>query len=494
MYRKEDNKMGNYTVPENVRAFKPKGSIVKKIKNNYYVYSHSQIKDEKTGKWKTSPGKLLGKIIPNVGFCPKESKIDSIDNITCFNYGEYLLVTSLAKDEFLNLCNVFNIDEAMIIFYMASLYAMYGYVGVKSLEIYFKKSLIHRDYPELPFSYHIIAKLLDLIGRSKNRNEYQNMLFNSSSDTLAFDGHTIATFSDNNELASTGYKTSKLNSTYMNLMVALDVKTLQPVATHVFPGYMLDKVDFISFCSMIGSISGKILLVDMGFFSEENLTYIKAKNGFFVIPVSMNRKEYKNIISTLNNQMIKQFLYHRGNKIDTVEYYEKTINNRRYIYYKNITEAEKLTTLYLNGIENCKQGYSLEKFNKTKNDFGVIILETNLDKTEKEIYELYKSRWAIETYYDRLKNGLHFEALNCDNYFVVQGLAFVMMIASRIDAKIQKASKEVKTARKELIQLMRYLKLLDDNKNVRVLNVKKEHMEILSKLGISINPSLKCLD
>ena len=485
--------MGNYSVPESVRAFKPKGSIVKKIKNNFYVYSHSQVKDSKTGKWKTTSGKLLGKIIPNVGFCPKDSKIDSFNNITCFNYGEYLLTTSIAKDEYVLLCNIFNPDEAMTIFFIASLYAMYGYVGVKSLEVSFEKSLIHHDYPDLPFSYHIISKLLEHIGRSKNRSEYQKLLFDASSDTLAFDGHAIATFSDNNDLASTGFKTSELNSTYMNLMVALDVHTLQPVATHVFPGYMLDKTDFISFCSMVGNIKGKILLVDMGFFSEENLAYINAKKSYYVIPVSMNRKEYKEIVYSLPSGLT-QFLYHKSSKIDTVEYYEKSIDNRRCIYYKNITEAEKLTTLYLSGIENCKKGYTLETFEKIKSGFGVIVLETNLDKSPKEIYELYKSRWSIETYYDRLKNGLHFEALNSDNYFLVQGLAFVMMVASRIDIKIYNASKQVKMARKELIQLMRYLKLFDENKNIRIVNMKKEHMDILAKLGIKINPSIKCLD
>ncbi len=485
--------MGNYSVPESIRAFKPTGTIVKKIKNNYYVYSHSQVKDLTTGKWKTTSGKLLGKIVPNIGFCPKDSKIDCFNNITCFNYGEYLLITSIAKDEYLLLCNVFNPDEAMTIFYIASLYAMYGFVGLKSLESLFEKSLIHHDYPDLPFSYHIISKLLEYIGRSKNKSEYQRLLFNASSNTLAFDGHAIPTFSDNNDLASTGFKTSELDSTYMNMMVALDVETLQPIATHVFPGYMLDKSDFISFCSMIGDINGKILLVDMGFFSEENLDFIKARKGYYVIPISINRKEYKEIVSSLDNNLT-QFLYHKNNKIDTVEYYEKTINNRRCIYYKNITEAEKLTTLYLKGIENCMKGYSIETFEKNKKDYGVIVLETNLDKSPKEIYELYKSRWSIETYYDRLKNGLHFESLNSDNYFLVQGLAFVMMVASRIDVKIYNASKKVKKTRKELIQLMKYLKLLDENNNIRILNMKKEQMDALTALGITINPSIKCLD
>lgn len=56
----------------------------------------------------------------------------------------------------------------------------------------------------------------------------------------------------------------------------------------------------------------------------------------------------------------------------------------------------------------------------------------NHDNNPKEIYELYKSRWSIESYYDKLKNGIHFETLNLDDCAVTQGLAFVMMIAWRI--------------------------------------------------------------
>ena len=46
--------MGNYTAPPKILAQKPKGTIVKKIKSDYYVYSHLQYKDEKMGDWTLS--------------------------------------------------------------------------------------------------------------------------------------------------------------------------------------------------------------------------------------------------------------------------------------------------------------------------------------------------------------------------------------------------------------------------------------------------------
>ncbi len=47
--------------------------------------------------------------------------------------------------------------------------------------------------------------------------------------------------------------------------------------------------------------------------------------------------------------------------------------------------------------------------------------------------------------------------------------------------------------RKVLIQLMRFLKLVDDGKRVSILNVKKQHSEVLAKLGIAMSVTAKCL-
>ena len=76
-------------------------------------------------------------------------------------------------------------------------------------------------------------------------------------------------------------------------------------------------------------------------------------------------------------------------------------------------------------------------------------------------------------HYDRFKNGIGFETLSLDDYAVAQGLAFVMMVVRRIDARIAAAARKVKISGMELIQLMRFLKLVDDNKRAAILNAKK---------------------
>ena len=483
--------MGKYSVPEEIRRLKPKGTSVKPIKGNYYVYTHSQVKDPETGKWKTATGKLIGRIIPGIGFCSNDEGVKR-EVVTCFDYGEYLLACSHAKDDYNLLKEFFNPDEAMMLISLAIIFSVKGYVGLKDAEDIYERSLIARDYPALRFSYRRISTLLELIGRTEMAKDFQKRCFGNA-DEVAIDGHAIPGKSKENDLVSAGFKTKSIKSEYMNLMVALDVDTGEPVSTRVFPGYSLDKCVFVDFVSTLGSVRNKLILVDMGFFSRENMDYIEENGGSYIVPVSENRKEYKEFSKSTRGRNAS-FIYHRNGKNDVVEYREYEGDGGRFIYFKNTTEAERLSYIYLDNLEKGEKGYSMEEYERQRKKYGVILLETNLkEKGAGEIYCHYKNRWSIETYYDRLKNGIDFEALNIDDWALAQGVAFVMLLAGRIDSRILKDAKKLKMTRKELVSFMKFLKLTDNGKNVSIHNRKKRHTEVAELLGLSFDTSLKCL-
>jgi len=483
--------MGDYSVPEEIRKLKPKGTNVKKIKGQYYVYSHSQSKDPVTGKWKTNPGKLLGKIVPGVGYCPRE--LASFEGkITCFDYGEYLLACSLSKCDFELLKKVFNPDEAMKLFSTAAIFALDGYVGLNSAGEKYERTLIARDYPALKYSTYTLTKLLENIGRQSKAMDFQNIALENAK-TLAIDGHVIPSDSQENDLSYLGYKAKTIKSDQINLMVALDVDARMPVATRVFPGYMLDKMDFLDFIRCFSTIKDRIFLMDSGFYTSENMEHIVNNGGNYVVPVISSRTAYKNVVKPRKGRL-SHFLYHADRKTDTVEYKEIEDDGKRIIYFCNVTEKEKLIQSYVSKIDEGKKGFTEDGLEKREKEFGIIVLETSLKDDAKEIYELYKRRWSIETYYDRLKNGLDFENLNLSDYGVVQGVAFVMMLAGRIDSRILQAAKKVKMTRKNLVGVMSGLKLVDDGNGSHIHNFKKEHDFIRETLGLSYDLNLKCLD
>ena len=108
----------------------------------------------------------------------------------------------------------------------------------------------------------------------------------------------------------------------MNLIVSLDVVTGEPVSTREFLGYnTLDKNEFIDFISTCGSIKNKLILADMCFISKVNIDYITSNDGFYIVPFSKNRKEYKECTKATRGKKAS-IIYSRGRKNDIVEYKE----------------------------------------------------------------------------------------------------------------------------------------------------------------------------
>ena len=484
--------MGAYTVPDEIKMMKPKGTAVKVVNGGYYVYTNSRHKDAESGKWKTDPGKLLGKIVPGIGYIPKGTQTEE-KSITVYEYGEYLLACSLCQDDFRILRECFNADEAFQLFALACIFAFEGYIGLKPSEGIYERTLIAHDYPNLKYSYHRIGKLLSGIGRNDKMLEFQKKCI-SSSDTVAVDGHIIPSDSNDNDLSFNGYKAKEVKGEQMNLLVALDVDTHLPVATKVFPGYMVDKSDFNEFIRPLGSIEGKLFIMDTGFYSEDNIKFLLEGKANYIMPLSPNLKAYKEAIKPVKGRR-SQFLYSVSSKTDLVEYRESTVTetSKRTIAFQNMTEKEKLTKEYLKKIEEGSTGHTKEKLDKLVNTFGLVVLETSLNLSPKKIYSYYKSRWAIETYYDRIKHSISFSELNLSEYGMVQGIAFVMLLTGRIDQRILAAAKQVNKSSKDLVRLMSALKLYDNGKSKCLNNSKKEHFEIAEKLSMSFDTSKRCL-
>jgi len=68
------------------------------------------------------------------------------------------------------------------------------------------------------------------------------------------------------------------------------------------------------------------------------------------------------------------------------------------------------------------------------------------------------------------------------------------MIAGRIDARILRDAKLLGMTRKELLSLFGFLRLTDNKKSVAIHNQKSRHAKVAEKLGLVLDPAIKCLD
>ena len=473
--------MSSYSVPENIRAMKPKGTMVKTIHGKYYVYEYFHVKEN--DKWKTKMGKLIGAIDPVLGYMPNDSI--GKDEITTVDFGEYLLSYSLSKNVLDDLMQVFNVKDAYTIYFLSLIHFVNGFTYIKNIDSLYKQSYLSVKYDSLNFCEKTISSLYDSLGRKQNKvNEFENLTIEKSSKQLAFDGHCIRSSSDDNALAESGNKANVFKDDQINVLMAYDINTSRPVLSRVYCGGTLDKISVKDLIER-KNLHSMLFIVDKGFYSKENISLFSGNDNHYIIPLWSNHRQYKQITST--SKMEGLFVFERSKRRSTVEYHEEIINNKTVVFYRDLSQNALESTDYLSKVEEGK--YTMESYLEKKDGFGTIVLESNLNKSAEEIYKLYKKRWMIETFYDYYKNRLDVNTLHLNDYYKTQGLSFIMLITSLIYSEFTENIKKVKI--KESIQSIlidsRFLKLHKDNKGTwRVENINQKHLKIFQTFSLNV--------
>ena len=472
--------MSDYSVPENIRNLKPKGTMVKAIHNKYYVYEHSHIK--KDGKWKTKMGKLIGSIDPVLGYIPNDSVRK--DEITSVDFGEYFLVYSLSENVLENLKLVFNIKDAYTIYFLALIHFINGFTYLKNVDSLYKQSYISVKYNTLNFGEKTISDLYDSLGRKQSKvNQFEDLLIEQSSKELALDGHCIKSSSYENDLAEPGNKANMFKEDQLNVLMAYDINTSRPVLSRVYCGGTLDKVSVKDLIER-KNLKAMLFIVDKGFYSKNNITLFSSNGNHYIIPLWANHKSYKQVSST--KTMEKLFVFERSKKRSTVEYHEEIIDGKKVIYYRDLSQNALESTDYLSKVEEGK--YTMKSYLEKKDDFGTIVLESNLDKTAEEIYRLYKKRWMIETFYDYYRNRLDVNAIHLNDYYKTQGLSFIMLITSLIYSEFTEAIKKekIKESPQSILLDARFLKLHKSRNKWTVENINQKHLKIFQTFELNV--------
>lgn len=433
--------MGAYSVPEEIRKLKPDGTIVKRIGNGYYVYPFKRVKGE-DGLSKVVSGTSIGSIKEGIGFIPNKNYCaDDINKI--LNYGEYELAYVLTSSELDALKAEFNPLEAVQIYLMAIMHAVNGYVPLKRMNEYFNQSYLSLKYPTISFTEYTLSKLIKAIGRTQTRAlSYQQSLLNES-ERIAIDGHCIESYSSSNEMAQYGNKYSATGEKQMNLVMAYDIESGMPILSKMYEGNILDKVAVNSFLSSF-TFNNKLFIVDRGFYSEPNLKLLSSNGNNYIIPLSENLEDYKNVIDKLDYK--DSFIYDAKRKTHTIFYKEfKSLDEKaRVIVYRDMTRSAEEDHHYRKMIGTSKN-YTEEKYNEQKSKFGLFVLRTSLEETitPEVAFKHYKKRWNIETFYDSIKNDKDFKALNLEDFYICEGMAFIILVAGRIEERIRKTIREV---------------------------------------------------
>ncbi len=480
-------------IPEDVAKFRPGACTeIKNIGGNYYVYMYESVLLE-SGRWGKRTGKCIGKILPGTGFVPNRNyhlyEADGgRDDITILEYGQYALIEAVAGDVKKSLEKYFDLEEAAQIFSYASIFLANGFTHKDQVGVYYEQSWLRIRYSRYSFRMGrtAIDTLLDNLGRRGERVlRYEDDAI-SMADRMAIDWHAIRSCSDENDLGEAGYKFQSLKEDQANLLMGYDLSSGSPVFSRMFRGSTSDKAAVKELCEVL-SISGILLVVDRGLYSEDNLKMFSDNENTYIIPVPSHTSAFAKAVKKIEYE--GEFCYSSGRKHSRIEHMEVKLNEMESVYvFRDIEENSRTIYNYMRCIELGKDGYTKKGMEEKKEFFGVYVLQTNSGLDPQEAFCAYKARWGIETFYQHIKNVADFNDLKEQDYVRQQGLAFIMLIAGQLYSRLNNKVKELHNntiSTQDVLNMARFLKMDRKGDVWTCRNKRKKDLEVLGKLGFT---------
>ena len=485
--------MASRRIPDSISRFRPGPCTeIKEISGHYYVYMYSSVMLP-SGKWGKKTGKTIGTIVPEKGFIPnknfglyQEGFELQQEELTVLEYGQYALVYEVGKDIRESLEKFFPLDRAAQIFSYACILFVNGFTHIDQVRDYYEQSWLSWENRNFAFKMGrtALGTLLDDLGRRTTRVVNYEKYSVALSSAMAIDGHAVRCCSDENDLGEAGYKFSSLKEDQSNLLMGYDIITGMPLFARMYRGSCNDSSTIPDLFDLL-QFTGILFVVDRGFYSKENLALFSANDNAYIIPVPAKTNVFKNAMTGV--KYTDSFYYRFGRKHARIEYMERRISDTEFVYvFRDVDENEKCRFNYQRSIDLGKTGYTQEKFEESKEFFGVYVLQTNSGLSAEQVFANYKKRWGIETFYQYLKNKGDFNDLMFQDYYKEQGFAFIMLIAGQLHQVMISAIKELdnNTLSVDDILLMARCMKMERRGNVwNLKNARKRDLQILGKLG-----------
>ncbi len=448
-------------VPAEIRAVpRPVNTIVDDNGHDgpkrYAVRQRSSSKYVAGGNPQPRNGKVIGHII-DYKYVPidasetEASKASTVPDM--LSYGASALVKSVTQDLKEDLLKVYDPSDVYAMMSMATLKVIKPAIAANRMQTHYYRTFVCKDYPGAAMSKNSISSLLQRIGMNgtKRRKFYQlRMQSVVSEHHIAIDGTLKQNTSKVNDLSAFSYKARVRGCREVSVLYAYDIELMEPVCAEVFPGNSIDAASYPAFIRD-NDIQRGIIVADKGFPPSRIKEELESRpNLHFLTPIK------RNDVRIADNDMLSFEKVLDG--IDAHVVCKKArIKGGRYLYsFKDAKKAASEESAYL---LNAKKNntFSPEKYEKKKNLFGVIVLESDQDLEPKVAYQCYDDRWLLELVFNRYKSDECLDHTNVQGDFSVIGNEFINFLSTVATCRIIKKAREA-----GLFEKMTYGELMDD--------------------------------
>jgi transposase len=453
-----------------------KGIEVKEISGNHYVY-HSTTYWDKELKKRRKVSEYIGKLDRVRGLVEGIKRSITATNLRGIKeYGNAVLFDRLLSDMRSHLADAFP-GEWEEVYALAITRAM-GYTPLKRVRSAWDKLYnVSEINPTLDAKN--LSHVLKVVGTDSFAQESVFKALSERDRDLVYDLSTILTRSSLN-IAEYGYNKDKIHIPQVNIALFCSLETGLPTMIRTIPGSVRDIKSLYNSIIEAKKEGGTIIL-DRGFFSEDAIRFLLEKRMNFILPARRNSRLYETRIHLNDHLFYKKRLIRCGKRnVDGIFLY---------LFEDQQLMLEENTTLY----KKLDEGkIDRQELGAAQKRAGRILIISNLDLDEKEIFMQYKSRDRIEKLFDTYKNVLQADTLYLQDNESVFGHIFISFLSlyayTKIEVALKKADLLDKQSPKDiLLELSKvYLIQLNDCNIISEVPKKLERMD--EKMGLELFP------
>ena len=387
----------------------------------------------------------------------------------------------------------------------------------------------HLTYSKIPLNTAGLSKVFAGISETERLQFFRQwMKQKHDHEYLAYDVTSISTWGHGMDSAEWGYNRDKEKLPQINLGMYYGEESGLPLYYRIYPGSIPDKahLKYMVEDNAIISCKKARFIMDRGFYSQENLSYLVQKGCRFIIALPMSLKYCRELVAAHRDEIVNRSECYLGSgkpygksyivdqmgfRMNVHMYYDpyKAVRDSANLYEEIEKQEAELREMeeppdrklhydryfYINKSKDGTLGFrrNAEAIDRALSLCGFFLIgETDFKKTTAQILEIYRRRDIVEKSFDNLKNGLDMRRLHVHSDETAEGKAFVAFLALIVRSQMQKAldgymSANKLTFRKVLLELDK-VKLIctsDPVNPARLLNPPtKCQKDIMNHLGL----------
>ena len=460
----------------------------KKFGNKEYAYEVTAYWDSQKKKSRQK-SKYLGIVVDKEKGIYKKKEVKNDIERLILDFGDVYILHEFMKN--IKLHNVLHEVFSTRVEYLLLIYYRLCYPSaMKYARTWYQGNIAQLLFKDIDLSSQRISDFLEAISdESLQRNFFKNYI---SSFIQSKEGVIIDTTALPNQIHfpfnAWGYSDGEIEKQIRFLFV-IDKDSSLPLYFRYLPGNIVDVSSLnttVEELKMFG-IKSSFILIDAGFFSEDNIKELYTENIDFLTRLPSSRKLYKNLVKeeVSNIESVKNAVRYgkRGLfiKQKKIELFEKKAY--AHIVLDPERKGRETRKLLINILEE-------EEINEEHIEFklmkcGIMILVSSFEIEKSNVVPFYYMRQLVEILFGFSKDDLDILPLRVHKEETLRGYLLLMFMTLIVFVLFRKAIGDSYTV-EEVLLTMRNLKCKVYESKAIIQELTKQQKDIMKKLDLIV--------